>query len=111
MVKGIYFNRIIIRVATQNQVAILLWHRNWTFDWPSKSHDLNIIENEWKMISDIIYEEQLLYNNLDELCLWMDDAFDDDVEINRNTIEFIENLYESNPKQLIDVVASNGSIT
>lgn len=60
------------------------------------------------MISDIIYEEQLLNNNLDELWLSMDDAFDDDVEINRNTIEFIENLYKSNPKRLIDVVASKG---
>ena len=25
-------------------------------DWPSKSPDINIVENIWKMISDIVYD-------------------------------------------------------
>ena len=28
-----------------------------TFEWPSMSPDLNIQENVWKMISDIVYDQ------------------------------------------------------
>jgi hypothetical protein len=37
-----------------------------TFDWPAMSPDLNIQENVWKIISDLVYDQKQ-YDSVDSL--------------------------------------------
>jgi len=43
-----------------------------TITWPSRSPDLNIVEDVWKMISDMVYDGPLFLNKAElEKKLWM----------------------------------------
>lgn len=71
----IHFNRIFAIVTSRHQRYIFSVASNWILSiGPLKNPNLNINENVWKMMSDIIYEKQLQYINLDELTWAMDNA-------------------------------------
>lgn len=78
-----------------------------TFKWPSKSPDLNIIENIWKTMSSIVYDEKCQYNTLDELWKAIDRATS---EINVNRLEYVQSLFRSIPSRLVDVISRKGDI-
>lgn len=74
--------------------------------WPSRSPDINIIENVWKMVSDIVYENGQS-QNLRELEFKIFQAVD---QINNEKRHLIENLYDSYIKRLTRVLICNGSV-
>lgn len=78
------------------------------FDWPSRSPDLNTMLKLREMMPDALYQKQLQYNILDEFWRAMGEAV---IEIKMNRIEFIENLYKSIFKQLMDVITSKEKLT
>ncbi len=69
--------------------------------WPSKSPDLNIMEN---VCSRMKYElRELTFGNLDEL--WEEIRF---IWENIISNEFIINLYQSLPRRMAQVIRVNG---
>lgn len=78
-----------------------------TFDWPSRSPDLNIIENVWKLMSDIIYDGKVQFNTIDELWCAIDEAT---TRINTDFFEKVDNLFKSIPKRLVSVIQSRGDL-
>ena len=76
-------------------------------DWPSKSPDLNPIENIWKLISDHVYESKQ-YNSTKELWKAVQKAADHLYTKERQKIIAI---LSSMNQRLIDVVKNKGGIT
>jgi len=75
--------------------------------WPSRSPDLNIIENCWSMIAGMVYDGRQFENTRD---LWR--AIDEAVtEINVGKREFLLKLFDSIPRRLVECVKLNGSLT
>jgi len=73
-------------------------------DWPARSPDLNIIENIWKMISDIIYAGRQ-FQNKHELWAAIRDASED---ISENKKVQTGNLYRDMTKRLVEVIQAKG---
>lgn len=74
--------------------------------WPAKSPDLNIMENIWKMISDIVYKD-VQPANVKELEDLIYHAVD---EINNQKRDTIENLFSSYVGRLTKVLVSQGNL-
>lgn len=71
-------------------------------DWPAKSPDLNIVENIWGIISNLLYSEKINYESIPALKEAIKKQFD------LISLETISNLYESFPNRLTDVLLRKG---
>lgn len=76
-------------------------------EWPSRSPDLNIMENVWKMISDHVYDKKQ-YDRADELWRAVQNAAEYLMENNR---EKIRNLFITMNKRCIEVIKHKGNMT
>ena len=70
--------------------------------WPARSPDLNPIENVWGILSQRLYCDGRTYHNTTEL--W--EAVS--VEWHQIGQETIQNLYNSMPRRMMDVLEANG---
>ena len=76
-----------------------------TMKWPSRSPDLNIIENAWSLISSIVYDGRQYASKAD---LWV--SIQKAVEVlNTEKRASLEALFKSIPKRLLDVVDRKGA--
>lgn len=76
-------------------------------DWPSRSPDLNIIENCWSMISNIVYDGKQ-YSSANELWAAIDSAVS---FINAHQQEALVRLFNSIPKRLLECIELKGALT
>lgn len=60
-------------------------------EWPAKSPDLNIIENVWHMLANMVYENKQ-YSNKEELWESIKEAAD---VISYQKVDQVMNLYKS----------------
>ena len=75
-------------------------------EWPSKSPDLNIIENVWKLLSDKVYESGQ-YSNAQELWKSVQDAAKYLMSEKR---DILTNLFNSMNHRLLKVIKSKGKL-
>ena len=92
--------------VSKNSMTFLESQHFSTLKWPALSPDLNIMENVWKMLSDIIYEGEQPKNK-DEMRLKLYEAVD---TINAFKRPDIINLYQSFRPRLTKVLKSKGAL-
>lgn len=73
--------------------------------WPSKSPDLNIIENLWGDLARAVYASGRQFNNVSELKLAITSAW------SRISQEKVKNLYHSLPDRIFQIIESKGGFT
>ena len=95
---SIHTGKIAIEWLNNNFPAIL--------DWPSKSSDLNPVENVWKMLSDRVYDGPS-YKNAEELWNSIKNA---EEYLNINKQEVLKNLIDGMTSRLVKVLEKRGSI-
>ena len=76
-------------------------------DWPSRSPDLNLIENCWSMIASIVYDGQQ-YESARDLWAAIDSAVS---TINSQKREALENIFDSLPRRFLECVELKGGLT
>lgn len=76
-----------------------------TMQWPSRSPDLNIIENVWAMLSSIVYDGKQ-YNSKESLWIAIQKATE---KINTEHREWLESLYDSMPRRILAVLDNKGA--
>ncbi|DAZ95921.1 TPA: hypothetical protein N0F65_012398 [Lagenidium giganteum] len=74
-------------------------------DWPSKSPDLNPIENVWGKLSRDVYAGGRQFRTVDELRAQIKESW------SRITQEYLNDLIESMPRRLVAVVEATGGST
>ena len=74
-------------------------------EWPAQNPDLNIIENVWRKMK---IELQKRVHNITTVALLEEAIRDIWTKI---AVEFLQNLYESIPKRIKQVIKSKGNIT
>lgn len=75
--------------------------------WPSRSPDLNIIENIWSMLSNIVYDGRQ-FEKESELWAAIDAATTD---LNCNHRETMQGLFDSIPRRFLECVELKGAKT
>jgi len=75
-------------------------------DWPSRSPDLNIVENIWKMISDLVYDG-VQPKDLNDLRAKINRAAN---VVNNEKRHVISNLYNTFRDRLVKVLLKKGNI-
>lgn len=73
--------------------------------WPPLSPDLNIIENVWGWLSRKIYSDGKQFNNKQQLKVAIREAWEE------LPLEFVQNLYNSLPNRMLEVISKNGNHT
>lgn len=76
-------------------------------DWPSRSPDLNLIENCWSMISNIVYDGKQ-YESANDLWGAIDSAVS---YINAHKQEALNNIFASLPRRFLECVELKGGLT
>lgn len=76
-----------------------------TLEWPSMSPDLNIQENIWKMLSDVVYDQKQFYS-ADLLWKAIEEAV---LVINTSKKETIKSIYENYNSRLLKVIDNKGN--
>lgn len=75
-------------------------------EWPARSADLNLIENVWKMISDLVYKDSQA-SNFDDLRRKVRNAVH---EINTTKREVISDMFCNYQRRLTSVLISKGNL-
>ena len=83
----------------QNNIETLLW--------PSKSPDINIMENVWGILTKKMYEVNFRPANRNELISFLQETWD---ELS-DSQDLIRNLYSSIPNRLNEILGRNGAMT
>lgn len=73
-----------------------------TFDWPSKSPDLNLIENIWAYLEDELFKIREELNSPDDTWARTQELWDNIPQA------FIENLYNSMPNRMKELIEKKG---
>ncbi|CDF38189.1 unnamed protein product [Chondrus crispus] len=73
--------------------------------WPAKSPDLNIIENVWGLLARRVYGHGRQFSNLEDLADRILDCWSSISE------EYLNKLYESIPRRLVEVLEKKGGPT
>lgn len=76
-------------------------------DWPSRSPDLNVIENCWSMLEHRVYNGRQ-FSDKHEIWQAIDSAVTD---LNVNCLDHLNNLRSSPPKRLLQVIERKGAKT
>ena len=76
-------------------------------DWPSRSPDLNLIENCWAMIASIVYDSKQ-YESKSELWAAIDSAVS---FINSHKRDALESIFASLSKRFLECVELKGGLT
>lgn len=92
--------------VSKKTMEYLNGERFTTLKWPSKSPDINIMENVWKMISDIIYEERQP-NSKAELRQRIHEAI---LLLNSSRTKDMIKLFTYFRKRLTKVLIKNGNL-
>jgi len=71
--------------------------------WPSRSPDLNSIENAWSILAPMVYADGKQYSNVEELQITITNAWS---SIEQN---LFKKLISTMPRRVKEVIASNGN--
>jgi len=74
-------------------------------EWPAKSPDLNIIENVWGILARRVYHGGTQFDNVEDLVEKVIDVWDN------ISNEYLQKLYDSIPRRLVQVVEKKGGPT
>ena len=89
-------------------IPMMQWfadHRIELLDWPSRSPDLNPIENLWGIMVRQVYADNRQYRNVEELKRAILDAW------NSISTELLKKLSNSMQNRIFQVIQRNGGVT
>ena len=74
-------------------------------EWPSMTPDMNIQENIWQIISDLVYDQKQ-YENIESLWLSIEKAVE---AINTRNKETIKSIYDNFNRRLLKIIENKGN--